>query len=91
MTAADDSNKTQDPPIAAAGAADAAENDDADNKRPFKCQFPGCTKSFARADSLKQHQHVHSDEKTFKCDALDVNTLSNIIAVFGGTKKHTKK
>ena len=55
----------QDTAIAAAGAADAAHDHD-DDERRFPCTK--CTKRFARADVLKNHMAVHSDEKPFKCD-----------------------
>ena len=55
----------QDPAIVAAGAADAA-HDDHDDERRFPCTK--CTERFARADVLKNHMAVHSDEKPFKCE-----------------------
>jgi len=33
----------------------------------FYCTFPGCTKSFCRAYSLKYHQYTHYDNAPFAC------------------------
>jgi hypothetical protein len=38
--------------------------------RPFKCNFPGCNKSFAQRSSLRNHEsriHRAADSKPFKC------------------------
>jgi uncharacterized Zn-finger protein len=37
-------------------------------EKAFACQFPNCTKRFARVDELKRHQRTHSDVKQFVCD-----------------------
>ena len=36
-------------------------------ERPFKCDFPGCDKSFSVMGSLTIHKRVHSGIRPFKC------------------------
>ena len=38
------------------------------DERPFACDFPGCTKTFARKDKLAQHvKNKHSEDRPFLC------------------------
>ncbi|KAA3676969.1 early growth response protein 1 [Paragonimus westermani] len=37
-------------------------------EKAFACQFPNCSKRFARIDELKRHQRTHSDVRQFVCD-----------------------
>ncbi|KAJ1951737.1 hypothetical protein IWQ62_006383 [Dispira parvispora] len=44
-----------------------------DTKRRFKCDYPGCTFSSARAYNLKTHRETHDPDKSrrFKCNSCD--------------------
>ena len=38
------------------------------DERPFKCEWPGCDKSFARAHDCKRHQNLHLNIKPHTCE-----------------------
>ncbi|OAF65438.1 hypothetical protein A3Q56_06873, partial [Intoshia linei] len=36
-------------------------------EKPFHCNYPNCTKKFARCENMKIHVRTHTGEKPFKC------------------------
>ncbi|XKL60189.1 hypothetical protein PGB90_001205 [Kerria lacca] len=41
------------------------------SEKPYKCQWDGCTWSFARSDELTRHYRKHTGAKPFKCQQCE--------------------
>ncbi|KAI9204206.1 uncharacterized protein BJ171DRAFT_424497 [Polychytrium aggregatum] len=52
----------------AASAAAATDSQGQPRIKRYRCQFPGCPSSFARAEHLQRHQLIHTGERPYRCD-----------------------
>ncbi|XP_062277771.1 WT1 transcription factor b isoform X2 [Scomber scombrus] len=44
---------------------------DANEKRPFVCAYPGCSKRYFKLSHLQMHGRKHTGEKPYQCDFTD--------------------
>ncbi|ORZ09493.1 hypothetical protein BCR42DRAFT_118863 [Absidia repens] len=42
-------------------------------EKPFKCEYPSCTKQFSRFDNMRQHAQTHQKPKTKNGNSEEVN------------------
>ncbi|TWC53015.1 insecticidal toxin complex protein TccC [Pseudomonas sp. SJZ080] len=59
------------------------------NKNYFKCDSPGCNKSFSHKTNFNQHFLTHSGVKPFKCDLCE-ESFAQKITLTQHTYTHTK-
>lgn len=49
---------------------DAVDATDTKRKKPHKCEYPDCGRAFKRAEHLRRHERVHTQERPFQCQAF---------------------
>ncbi|CAO3595530.1 unnamed protein product [Absidia cylindrospora] len=42
-------------------------------EKPFKCEYPSCTKQFSQFDNMRQHAQTHQKPKTKNGNSEEVN------------------